>query len=307
MRLIRLYPQNPLAAIAMEAVEKLGEATRFPPHQERPGHWVERQLAHLELAKTALHIANKMREHANQSKTPIPEFVVGDQVMVSNDVLIDPTQKERLKKKWSLKFSGPYTVIEKVSSAAYRIELPKSSRAHNVINVHFLRQYVPNDDTLFPGRTPVDEAQHEGSDQATAVKIEAFKTLGHKDGDRGLYLTHWKDGTTTWVPWQDFVDDDDDTITQVFHDYLISHPTHTVPKLTEYMLNHQEVDLMALQQQVHLSVPPPRCVGIIPTQVSQNVSLAQRRRRRRRRVGLYIRGQAERCKPLHYGLSGLFQ
>jgi hypothetical protein len=109
-----------------------------------------------------------------------------------------------------------------------------------------LSKYKRSEDILFPARRPVDPAVQEGSDEATPVSIQAFRTLKHKHGLRAQYLTKWKDGSELWNNWKDFVDFEDHTINQVFLDYLLSNPTHTVPKLTEYLKEHQEVNLESL-------------------------------------------------------------
>ena len=207
-------------------------------------------------------------------------FEINDEVLVDNCVLLDDTQRDRLKKKWTFKFSGPYKITEKISPAAYRVELPANCRAHNVINAHFLRRYKRSDDNLFPHRNPVDPAIQPGSDQQTVTKIEAFKKVGRKDGDIAKYLTHWVEGQPTWTHWRDFCDFHDGTINSVFLDYLLSHPFHTVPKLTDYLRMHQEVDLLELQHASSQVVGPGDVSGPGPEHGG-----ARRRPRRRRRRG----------------------
>lgn len=42
------------------------------------------------------------------------------------------------------KYVDPLQVVELINANAYRIELPRGRRAHDVINVHHLERYQPS-------------------------------------------------------------------------------------------------------------------------------------------------------------------
>ena len=44
--------------------------------------------------------------------------------------------------KLSLRYCGPFEVLERIGPAAYRIALPTSNRAHNVFHFSLLKKYV---------------------------------------------------------------------------------------------------------------------------------------------------------------------
>jgi hypothetical protein len=46
--------------------------------------------------------------------------------------------------KLSFKYYGPYTVLERIGRAAYRLELSPDSRTHPVFHTSQLKQFTPN-------------------------------------------------------------------------------------------------------------------------------------------------------------------
>jgi hypothetical protein len=91
------------------------------------------------------------RKYANLKRRD-EEYKVGDRVMLSTaDINFAVGTKKLL-----AKYIGPFTIIERVSSAAYKLDLPKNLRIHPVINISRLDRFVANDSVKFPGRMQVD-------------------------------------------------------------------------------------------------------------------------------------------------------
>ncbi|CAG8598176.1 9802_t:CDS:1, partial [Scutellospora calospora] len=54
--------------------------------------------------------------------------------------------KKRPSKKLISKFMGPFKIVQKISTVAYQLELPKTMRIHPVFHISSLKQYYPNED-----------------------------------------------------------------------------------------------------------------------------------------------------------------
>ena len=70
------------------------------------------------------------------------EFEVGDHVFLKVSLMTSIMRFGR-KGKLSSLFVGPFEILERVDSVAYRVALPPSlSKVHNVFHISILRKYV---------------------------------------------------------------------------------------------------------------------------------------------------------------------
>ncbi|EAL17174.1 hypothetical protein CNBN1990 [Cryptococcus deneoformans B-3501A] len=98
----------------------------------------------IEMSKAQESAALQFDKH----RAPLPEYTIGDKVWLSARNI----KTKRPTKKLDHRYLGPYTIIARVSSHAYRLELPKSMRIHDVFHVQLLEKYIENE---IPGRTQV--------------------------------------------------------------------------------------------------------------------------------------------------------
>ncbi len=105
------------------------------PQQNNEGV-LQRLLTVHNLIVDQLKIAKaKQKHYADQLSTP-KQFNVGDKVMLSTQNLKLLNQP---RKKFRSRYIGPYKIIEKISSQAYKLELPLNMKVHPVFHIGLLK------------------------------------------------------------------------------------------------------------------------------------------------------------------------
>ena len=167
-----------------------GESSKVEAVQEM----VDRMRASLEEAQANLTVAqNRAREQANRSRRE-EIFAVGDKVLLSTRHLrVDQHLPSKLRRR----FVGPYEVIERISSVAYRLDLPPAWRIHSVFHVANLKRFQESVEFDREG-VPPPPIIVEGEEE-----YEVDSILRHKgQGARRLYLVVWKGYPITEASWE---------------------------------------------------------------------------------------------------------
>src|SRR5467141_3892003 len=139
--------------------------------------------------------------HSASRRLPIPPFQVGDTVWLDSRNITTT----RPSKKLDHHFLGPFPIIEKVSSHAYRLGLSLAlSRIHPVFHVSLLQ---PTSTSDIPNRVvdPPPPIDLDDSDEWEVNRNLDSKIDGWHKGPGLLYLVEWKgfDDTpdaTSWEP-----------------------------------------------------------------------------------------------------------
>ncbi len=121
----------------------------------------------------------------------------------------------RPSKKLDKKFVGPFTVLDKIGSQAYRLDLPKHmGRIHNVFHVSLLELHKDSGREQ-PGDTPALHVK--GEDEYKVEKILDSKHIRNKL----VYLVRWvgySEEENTWEPPANLMHADD-TIAEFHWDH----------------------------------------------------------------------------------------
>ena len=164
-------------------------------------HHIKHQQQLLQLLKDNLTLAqNRMKQQADKHRSEI-NFDVGDWVFLR----LQPYKQISLKQakkdnKLSPKYYGPYKVLQKIGTMAYKLELPTASRLHPVFHVSCLKKVIGD---KLPVQTILPELDEEGK---IILEPEAVtETRSRKLRNRSIseYLIKWKNLSADDSTWED--------------------------------------------------------------------------------------------------------
>ena len=162
---------------------------------------IEHQQQFLQLLKDNLTLAqNRMKQQAYQHRNK-RSFDVGDWVFLR----LQPYKQMSLKQaekdnKLSPKYYGPYKVLQKIGTMAYKLELPASSRVHPIFHVSCLKKVIGG---KLLSQTLLPELDKEGK---IILELEAVtETRTRQLWNRSIleYLIKWKDLPAEDSTWED--------------------------------------------------------------------------------------------------------
>ncbi len=174
------HPLTPLGDIA---------ETTNPAARKLVEDWstrVSRAIEYLHAAR------NRLKQNADASRRDV-QFKVGDNVLLNSKHI---TLKHPGATKLLPKYIGPFKVIAKIGEVAYRLELPKNMKCHNVFHVSLLHKFVKG--RRYQPPPPPLEVDGE-------LEYEVEKILMSREGPHGKrwFLLKWKgypEEHNTWEP-----------------------------------------------------------------------------------------------------------
>jgi hypothetical protein len=183
---------------------ELPSDTRRPRHQALQAHeantMVDKMRDITEFIREEMIWAQALQqEYANRKRSPAPAYQIGDKVWLNARNI----RTERASKKLDWKNVGPYKVIAKVSSHAYKLELPDSMKIHPVFHVSLLRPAAHESDYL-PGQLeePPEPVVVDGELEYFVESIEDMRF--NRRSRKWEYLVKWTGyDELSWEPAQD--------------------------------------------------------------------------------------------------------
>ena len=175
--------------------------------------------AHLEKAQ------DTMKMHADQRRD-FRTFAVGEYVLLSTRNLTTNRPSAKLE----YRHIGPYKIIEQVTDTAYKLELPLTSKAHNVFHVSLLEPYInenPANDTTIPttasGSPPVvvDDKEFYAIDRILDSR---------EDDDTWRYLIRWEGQPPENDSWEPYEGCEESCFPEIL-EYHRSHPEKSMPPI----------------------------------------------------------------------------
>jgi len=125
---------------------------------------------------------------------------VGEEVLLSGKHFQTATTRNQPSKKLTERWHGPYKVLQRIGAVAYKLEIPKNMKIHNVFHVSQLKPYLSNTNQFAFRTTKPDEPEEINGE----LEWEVEKILAKKMKRTNLYyLVKWKGypaHDATWEP-----------------------------------------------------------------------------------------------------------
>jgi deoxyuridine 5'-triphosphate nucleotidohydrolase len=141
-------------------------------------------------AQAAMGEAQRMQEYYANQRRRAEIFEVGDRVWVSTEYTRTEADRTRPSRKLAAKYSGPYTIKEKLSDVVYVLDLPESMKVHPVFHISRLKRHHERPAEMRgeeDEQTPPPPIIIDGQEEYEVERIMAKR----KFQDQVQYLVKW--------------------------------------------------------------------------------------------------------------------
>jgi hypothetical protein len=137
---------------------------------------------------------NRMKKAADKNRSE-RNFEVGDHVFVKLQPYVQSSLAPRASQKLAFRFFGPFPIVSKIGTVAYKLALPPSSAVHPVFHVSQLKRAVGS--SVAVAQLP---------DQLDGLQIPE-KVLQRRLGPAGVSqaLIQWSGFPSSLATWEDVI------------------------------------------------------------------------------------------------------
>ena len=140
------YGMNPSAPDTIDLSKKCPSATEFLTSLQ----------ANLHIAKARMQQAADRAKHYADKKRSFRTFEQGEKVFLQVPAKSTSLSTGKCPK-LSPRYCGPWTIVQKLSDVAYRLELPPNCKVHPVFHVSKLKKFISREDNLIEGIVSLQE------------------------------------------------------------------------------------------------------------------------------------------------------
>lgn len=148
-----------------------------------------------------LRAQHRMKQHADKHRSE-REFSVGDMVYLKLQPYVQASVATRSNQKSSYRFFGPYKILARVGSVAYKLDLPATSKIHPVIHVSQLKLHIPP-----TAQVSADSpAQVDSLMALSPVQVLRRALIPHGGATATRLLIQWASSPHQFTSWEDEAD-----------------------------------------------------------------------------------------------------
>ena len=162
--------------------------------------WDKQELI-LQARDSLVKAARRMKKYADKKRRAL-EFNVGDMVMLKLTPQIwKKITSKRYHKGLVQKYDGPFEVVKKVGSVAYRLQLPDRLKVHPTFHVSFLKPFHEDLTNREQAKRAPPTIQKQFDKEAEYIRDH--RTMGaSKKNRRTDYLVQWKGSGPADATWE---------------------------------------------------------------------------------------------------------
>ena len=159
----------------------------------------ERNLLTKLIQQQLLRAQQRMKHYADKNRTE-REFTVGELVYLKLQPHIQSSVAHRSNHKLSFRYFGPYRILARIGTVAYKLDLPSSAAIHPVVHVSQLKKHVP------PNTEVLQSLHLVASDPLTQLKPDMLLSLRIVQSGGSLrkqVLVRWEGQPDSMATWED--------------------------------------------------------------------------------------------------------
>lgn len=160
---------------------------------------VEREAMNHVLQEAIRNAQHKYKAYADKKRTEVT-FNVGEWVFLKLQPYRQLSVAIRKHLKLAHKFFGPYKILEKIGTVAYKLDLPEGSLVHPVFRVSLLKKKVGSKFTV---TTALPKLGVEGQFLVYPVKVIDIRMIKKGNSAVVQWLIQWSHSIPEDASWED--------------------------------------------------------------------------------------------------------
>ncbi|KAK6119435.1 hypothetical protein DH2020_046825 [Rehmannia glutinosa] len=183
-----------------------GRKCRSPLHWEIDDQWTPKEkqkspsIPKVDLVQEAMEkVKSRQKSYADKRRKDL-EFEVGDEVFLKlspRKGLINPKKGGKL----SLRYVGPYKILQRIGKLAYKLELPAQyAGMYDVFHVSRLKKYQPHPEHIITRDTPPPMENLSYTKRPIRIIDQQIRQLRKREIPmvKVVWQNHNRDEDTTW-------------------------------------------------------------------------------------------------------------